>query len=590
MEPGRAPGTTGEVLLTRESGYLLAVRPEQVDALRFERLVEEGRDALSASEPERAAEALAAGLALWRGPALADVAGGSLARPEAVRLEELRLAALEDRIEADLAVGRREVVGELEQLVARHPLRERLWGQLMVALYRSGRQADALRAFQRARDVLVEELGIEPGSELRRLEAAVLAQDPALDFHVGGPEFDLPAALDLSGGVFAGRAAQMATLMSAWDRATGGHGGLVFVAGPMGIGKTRLLAEVAAHAHAAGALVLYGRAVGPTSPLHPFGQALEGIGCSIASVLSGNSDGSPAQFGAELNGFLRRRGSGRPVLLALDDLDRADDASLEALAALADACSSSRLLVLATLGSDDGTVGGISLPEGANVVRLPALTREDVTAIAAHYLGPEAAEPAATLLAAASAAPLVVHREAARMARSLASRRIGEASERAVDARVGLRDVQRQIAGGVLELQRLRAEPALTSVDADEPASFTGTSRPTDACPYKGLARFEASDAVYFFGREQLAAELVARVVGASVLAVIGPSGSGKSSLVRAGLLPALRDGLVPGADRWAQVIMTPGPHPGRELVRRLVGGETFRVPGRVHHPHGGPS
>jgi WD40 repeat protein/DNA-binding SARP family transcriptional activator len=577
VEPGRAPGTTGEILLTRGSGYLLAVQPKQVDAFRFERLVEEGRDALSASEPERAAAALAAGLALWRGPALADVAGGSLAQPEAIRLEELRLAALEDRIEADLAVGRRELVGELEQLVARHPLRERLWGQLMVALYRSGRQADALRVFQRARAVLIEELGIDPGPELRRLEAAVLAQDPALDLHVGGTGFDLPAALDLSSGVFAGRAAQMATLMSAWDRATGGHGGLVFVAGPMGIGKTRLVAEVAARAHAAGALVLYGRAVGPTSPLHPFGQALEGIGCSIASVLSGNGDGSPAQFGAELNRFLRRRGSGRPVLLALDDLDRADDASLEALAAMADACSSSRLLVLATLGSDDGTVRSLSLPEGANVVRVPPLAREEVAAIAAHYLGPEAAEPAATLLAAATAAPLVVHREAARMARSLASRRIGEASERAVEARVDLRDVQRQIAGGVLELQRLRAEPALKSVDADEPL-FPEAPRSTEACPYKGLARFEASDVVYFFGREQLAAELVARVVGASVLAVIGPSGSGKSSLVRAGLLPALRDGLVPGADRWAQVIMTPGPHPGRELVRRLVGRETDGV------------
>jgi WD40 repeat protein/DNA-binding SARP family transcriptional activator len=578
VEPGRAPGTTGEILLTREAGYLLAVRPEQVDALRFQCLVEEGREALSASEPDRAAAVLAEALGLWRGPALADVAGESFALPEAVRLEELRLAALEDRIEADLAVGRREVVGELEHLVARHPLRERLWGQLMLALYRSGRQADALRVFQRARAVLIEELGIEPGPELRRLEAAVLAQDPALDFQVGGAGLDLPVALDLSGGVFAGRAPQMATLMSAWDMATGGHGGLVFVAGPMGIGKTRLVAEVAMHAHAAGALVLYGRAVGPTRPLHPFGQALEGIGCSIASVLGGNGDGSPAQFGAALNGFLRRRGSGRPVLLALDDLDRADDASLEALAALVDACSSTRLLVVATLGSDDGTVKGLSLPEGANVVRVPPLAREDVAAIAAHYLGPEAAEPATTLLAAASAAPLVVHREAARMARSLASRRIGEASERAVGARVDLRDVQRQIAGGVLELQRLRAEPALKSVDGDEQASLTELPRPTEACPYKGLARFEASDAVYFFGREQLAAELVARVVGASVLAVIGPSGSGKSSLVRAGLLPALRDGLVPGADRWAQVIMTPGPHPGRELVRRLVGRETDGV------------
>ena len=122
------------------------------------------------------------------------------------------------------------------------------------------------------------------------------------------------------------------------------------------------------------------------------------------------------------------------------------------------------------------------------------------------------------------------------------------------------------------------AEPALKSADGDEPERSAGAPEPPESCPYKGLARFEASDAVYFFGREQLAAELVARVVGASVLAVVGPSGSGKSSLVRAGLLPALRDGLVPGADRWAQVIMTPGPHPGRELVRRLAGRETDAV------------
>ena len=576
VEPGRAPGTTGKVLLTRESGYLLAVRPEQVDALRFERLVEEGRDALSASEPERAAAALAAGLALWRGPALADVAAGSLAQPEAIRLEELRLAALEDRIEADLAVGRRELVAELEQLVTRHPLRERLWGQLMVALYRSGRQADALRVFQRARAVLIEELGIEPGPELRRLEAAVLAQDPALDLHVGAPGFDLPAALDVSGGVFAGRVQQMASLLGAWDRATGGHGGLVLVAGPAGIGKTRLVAEVATQAYAAGALVLYGRAVGPTTPLHPFGQALESIGCSITSVL--DCSGSPAQFGAAMNGFLRRRASGRPVLLALDDLDRADDGSLEALAALAEACTSSRLLVVGTLRSDESAANDMALTGAANVVRVAPLSREDVAAIAAHYLGPEAAEAAATLLASAATAPLVVHREAARMARSLASRRIGEASERAAGARVDLRDVQRQIAGGVLELQRLRGEPGTRSVDGDETAPGSEVRLPPEPCPYKGLARFEASDTVYFFGREQLAAELVARVVGASVLAVVGPSGSGKSSLVRAGLLPALRDGLVPGADRWAQVIMTPGPHPGRELMRRLAGHEMDRV------------
>ncbi len=572
VEPGRARGTSGELLLTRESGYLLAVQPEQVDALRFQRLVQEGRDALSASEPERAASVLAQALALWRGPALADVADDPFAQLEAVRLEELRVAALEDRIDADLAVGRSgELVAELEHLVARHPLRERLWGQLMLALYRSGRQADCLRAFQRARAILVDELGIEPGADLRRLEAAALAQDPALDFHVGSRGVDLPPALAVSGGVFVGRTQELAILLEAWDKATGGHGGLVLLAGPEGIGKTRLLAEVARHAHAGGALVAYGRAVGPTAHLHPFVEALNGIGASVGAVVGGPDVAVPAQFGMAMNGFLRRRASGRPVLLALDDLDRADEATLEALAALADGLSSNRALVLGTVRADDSAADQAHLVGATNVVWIPALSRSEVVEIASHYLGAEAAESAAALLAPASGAPLIIHREAARMARSFASRRIGEASGRALGVRADLRHVQDQIAGGVRELQRLRTEAA-----SDD--RVAGTLSSVATCPYRGLARFEVSDARYFFGREQMAAELVAHVVGASVLAVVGPSGSGKSSLVRAGLLPALRDGIVPGADRWAQVVMTPGPHPAHELVRRLAGRESDQI------------
>ena len=132
--------------------------------------------------PSRAAAELGEALALWRGDALADCRGGGWAAAEAVRLDELRLSTVEDRIDADLMLGHHGVlVGELESLVARHPLRERLWAALMLALYRAGRQADAVRAYQRARDVLVGELGLEPGAELRRLEAAVLAGDPALD-------------------------------------------------------------------------------------------------------------------------------------------------------------------------------------------------------------------------------------------------------------------------------------------------------------------------------------------------------------------------------------------------------------------------
>jgi YVTN family beta-propeller protein len=174
----------GDVLVTRAPGYVLHV--EETDARRFEALAAEGREALAAGEAERAARVLAEALALWRGAAYAEVADESWARAEAGRLAELRLSATEDRIEAELALGRHAaLVPELEVLVTREPTRERLAGQLMLALYRSGRQAGALAAYRAARGSLVEDLGLEPGPELRRLEAAVLAHDPALDLPAG---------------------------------------------------------------------------------------------------------------------------------------------------------------------------------------------------------------------------------------------------------------------------------------------------------------------------------------------------------------------------------------------------------------------
>ena len=171
----------GPVLVTRPGAYRLQVAEGQLDARRFEQLVEQGRAALAGNAPGQAATSLRAALELWRGQALADLANGRGLRVEAARLEELRLGAIEDRIEADLALGRHaEVIGELEALVAVHPLRERLQGQLMIALYRSGRQAEALEAYQAARRTLVEELGLEPGPELRELEGRILQHDPTL--------------------------------------------------------------------------------------------------------------------------------------------------------------------------------------------------------------------------------------------------------------------------------------------------------------------------------------------------------------------------------------------------------------------------
>jgi YVTN family beta-propeller protein len=181
-EPESGPAANGRVLLTRERGYLLEVAPGQLDLERFRDLAERGRDALAAGRPDEAATLLREALAIWRGPPLPEFAYEPFAQGAIAQLEELHLAAVEDRVEADLALGRaRELVGELRDLVAHDPLRERLRGQLMLALYRSGRQAEALEAYQQFRRSLSEELGLEPGPAIQRLELSILGHDLAGD-------------------------------------------------------------------------------------------------------------------------------------------------------------------------------------------------------------------------------------------------------------------------------------------------------------------------------------------------------------------------------------------------------------------------
>jgi DNA-binding SARP family transcriptional activator len=172
-----------DLVRTREPGYVLDIEPEQVDLHRFERLVAQASEG---GDAERRAELLREALSLWRGPPLADLAFEPFVHVEVARLEELRTAAREELIDAELELGRHsQLVGELETLVTENPLRERLRGQLMLALYRSGRQAEALEAYRRARETLVDELGIDPSPELQRLEQSILRHDP---------ELDLPAA------------------------------------------------------------------------------------------------------------------------------------------------------------------------------------------------------------------------------------------------------------------------------------------------------------------------------------------------------------------------------------------------------------
>jgi DNA-binding SARP family transcriptional activator/DNA-binding beta-propeller fold protein YncE len=187
LEPA---GRRGEhkLIVSRPPGYVLQVGPDQVDAERFERLASEGRRLLDDGDAEAAAARLRAALALWRGRPLDDLAYEPFAHSTIERLEELRLQTLEDRIDADLALGRHNaLVGELRELVDRHPLRERLRAQLMTVLYRCGRQVDALEAYREGRRALRDELGIEPGPALRELEQAILRQDPALGAAAAAP-------------------------------------------------------------------------------------------------------------------------------------------------------------------------------------------------------------------------------------------------------------------------------------------------------------------------------------------------------------------------------------------------------------------
>ena len=224
--------------LTTEGGsYRLRVEPDELDAERFERLAEEGAAALGRRAYGDAAELLQEALALWRGQALADLRYDSFVQGEIARLDELRLAATENRIEAELWLGRHDqVIGELEALVVEHPLRERLRGLLMLALYRTGRQADALEAYRTARQALLDELGLEPGPELRELEQAILRQDESLSRR------PLPAGnVPVPVSTMVGRRRELDEVTSALK----GDTRAITLTGPGGSGKTRLAIETA---------------------------------------------------------------------------------------------------------------------------------------------------------------------------------------------------------------------------------------------------------------------------------------------------------------------------------------------------------
>ncbi len=361
-------------LVTRSPGYLLSADPETIDLLRFERLVDDARQA----DPERASRLLREALALWRGRPLAEFASESFAQVEGGRLDELRVAALEERIEADLALGRHAaLIGELEVLTREHPHRERLRSQLLLALYRSGRQAEALEAYRQARAAL-DEVGVEPGERLRQLERAILTQNPALAI----PPPLLPAAPGVPetlrlrpSSPFVGRGRELSTLRSLMQRAEDGDGQVALLGGEAGGGKTRLVREFAHDAAERGTLVLYGSADAVVNaPYQPFVQALEfllrvsdadalddylGAGReALARLLPGLgpaptvAQGDPETERRRLHGavvdLLTRVGEQRPLLVVVDDIHWADVPSLHLVVHLARAIPAARLLLVAT--------------------------------------------------------------------------------------------------------------------------------------------------------------------------------------------------------------------------------------------------
>jgi DNA-binding SARP family transcriptional activator len=402
------------MLMTRPPGYVLEVEPEAVDLLRFERLVAEAREC----EPARASVLLREALGLWRGPPLAEFGEEPFARVEATRLEDLRLAALEERIEADLSLGRHaELVSELEALVAEEPHRERLRGQLMLALYRSGRQAQALEAYRAARAALAE-LGLEPSAPLRQLEKQILTQDAALERPrepVVGQRAVLPGPLlPESPFPFVGREDELLALRALLEGADAGEGSLVLLAGEAGVGKTRLVRELAQDAAAWGGLVLYGTSdAAVRTPYQPLREWLEFIlrACDpevLVECLSGGEIlGRLVPALARLTGplpppdpendryllqsaaadVLRRLSRLQPLLLVADDAHWADSETLHLLRRLARMAPEARLLVVVGYrdrGEEIGPELGAAL---ADLARLEGVTRLSLGKLSDEEIG-----------------------------------------------------------------------------------------------------------------------------------------------------------------------------------------------------------
>ncbi|HSJ50323.1 MAG TPA: BTAD domain-containing putative transcriptional regulator, partial [Actinomycetota bacterium] len=540
----------------RPPGYVLHASPDEIDASTFEALLAEadGGD----GDADRMAAVLREALGLWRGPAFADLAGEPALAAEITRLEDLRLRALERRVDADLEAGRHgEVIGELEVLTREHPLRERPWASLMLALYRSGRQADALAAFGRARELLAEELGVDPSAELRTLHERILRQDPALEIR-GQPLRGYRLLEQVGEGTF-----------GVVHRAIQSHVGREVAVKtihpelanrPDFVRRFDHEAQVVArleHPHVV-PLYDYWRDPGGAYLVMRFLR-----GGSLEALLDGRGlDPGPsaaildqvagALAAAHRQGVVHRDVKSGNVLLDEDGNAYLSDFGV-ALESGAPAPN---------LASQRGTPAYLS-PE--QIRSEPATPASDVYSLGVLLYEMLAGEPPFAGATLDELLNRVLHQPLPAVTRVRPE--LPVAVDRMIE-RATAKDPARRF-GDPREL----ATAFRAAIEATEVRVVVDRAVRN---PYKGLRDFAEADADYFFGRESVVRRLVQRLAERGerrrFLCVVGPSGSGKSSLVRAGLVPALRAGALAGSDRWFFVDLVPGRHPLRELESALLG------------------
>ena len=549
LGPGRLEG--------RAPGYILHLGPGELDARRFEDLVREARSLNG--QADRAAPLFREALDLWRGPAFADLSTEEALRGEIARLEDLRLQAIEERIGADIACGRHvEVLGELETRTREHPLREALWGHLILALYRAGRQTDALAAFQRLRALLADELGVDPSPDLQSLHEGILRQDPDLDLE-GEPLRGYRLLEQVGEGAF----------------------GVVYRATQPQIGR-----EVAI------------KAVHPELANHPdFVRRFEQE-AQIVARLEHPHIVPLYDYWREPDGaylvmrFLR--GGSLEDLIALGPLapERAAAILDQTAAALAAAHRQGVVhrdvkpgnVLLDDEGNAYLTDFGVALDAGAPERTSGTMMRGTPAYLSPEQIRLETATPQSDVYALGVVLYEMLtgeHPFPETSLTALLDQHLREPLPSVRELRPDLPDeIDDVIARATAKDANTRFSDPLQVATAFRTAleGSAAVSEPPRETrnPYKGLRAFLEADALDFFGRETVTDRLVRRLEedeeGARFLAVVGPSGSGKSSVVRAGLVPALRRGALPGSEHWYVIDLLPGSQPFRELESALLG------------------